>query len=136
MQLTPQLLGEILEGIKANEEAASAQDKRRFARIAIVTRLNVMNDTTGDTYTALTRDLSLEGVGLMQAAKVVRGQQVTLALPRAKGPAVTVQCAVRHVRELADNLWGAGLSYLRILSGPGAKAALVEASRIQQSILG
>jgi hypothetical protein len=115
MQLAVQHLAEVVEAIRKAEAAGNGNDKRRFARITIVTKVEILNPSNGRTYTALTRDLSLEGLGLIQSVPMTRGQQITVSLPRsAKHGPLAVQCTVMHIRELADGVWGIGALFVAV----------------------
>jgi hypothetical protein len=138
MQLAVQHLAEVVETIRKSESTGSAMDKRRFARITVVAKVEVLNPSTGRTYTALTRDFSLEGIGLIQSIPMTRGQQITTSLPRsAKHGPLAVQCTVMHVRELADGVWGIGALFVAVNeAGKTASAdAGKEAERIAASML-
>ena len=74
MQLAAQHLAEIVETVKKMEAADAGSEKRRFARFAVVARIEVMQGASKRVYTALTRDLSLEGVGLLQATPMTKGE--------------------------------------------------------------
>jgi hypothetical protein len=140
MQLIPQHLAEIVETIKRQEHSSAGSDKRRFTRFAIIARVELMNPASGRTYTALTRDLSQEGVGLTQSTSMAHGEKLTVSLPRGKNGSLLAHCKVAHVRELADGLWGIGASFLSTVPqapvDPKSKVDLSEAQRIAARMFG
>ncbi len=70
MQLTAQQLGDIVTTIRRSAQKASADERRRFTRIAVQGKLQIVTATEGTVsrqYTALSRDISMGGMGLMQS---------------------------------------------------------------------
>lgn len=141
MQLSAQHLAEIVETVRKIEKGAGS-DKRRFARFEVSAKVEVLNHTTNRTYTALTRDLSLEGIGLIQSVSMSRGEQISISLPRGKGGPLVTQCTVMHARELADGIWGIGALFVSAvpqMPAPTQAAASGdsnEAQRIAAKMLG
>ena len=82
MQLAAQHLAEIVETVKKMEAANNGSDKRRFPRFNVIARVEVMHGASKRVYTALTRDLSLEGVGLLQSNPLNKGDEFSISLPR------------------------------------------------------
>jgi hypothetical protein len=136
MQLAAQHLAEIVETVKKMEAADSGSEKRRSARFAVIARVEVMHTASRRVYVALTRDLSLEGVGLLQSWPMAKGDEFSISLPRGKGAYVVAQCKVAHARELADGIWGIGAIFVN--SGALGVAPLegAEAKRIAAKMLG
>src|SRR4051812_26821330 len=106
MQISAQHLAEIVEAARKADQAP--KDKRRYIRQGVVSRLQILRLSTGTTYGALTRDISVEGLGLMQSFNMERGEQFSVALPRIRGTALLAQCTVLHTREIASGIWGIG----------------------------
>lgn len=138
MQLNPQYLAEVIEAIKKKEDQGAGSDKRRFARIGIVTRVEVIDPASGKMYAAMTRDLSLEGLGLMQSSPMSRGSLMAVSLPRGKPGTLVAHCEVAHARELADGVWGIGAVFKSVtLLAPGpSKTDTAEMGRIKSRMLG
>lgn len=137
MQISAQHLAEIVDAARKSESGGA--DKRRYVRQSVVARVEVLALATGTTYQALTRDLSVEGVGLMQSVPMARGEQLAVSLPRAKGKPLLAQCTVLHARELAEGIWGIGAAFVSTSSvGAGAHGGTnskAEAQRIAAKIL-
>jgi hypothetical protein len=136
MQLAAQHLAEIVETVKKLEAASNGSDKRRTARFSVIARVEVMHTASRRVYTALTRDLSLEGVGLLQSWPMAKGDSFSISLPRGKGLFVVAQCTVQHAKELAEGIWGIGAIF--VTSGPQGVAPVGgdEARRIAAKMLG
>lgn len=113
MQLSAQDYAEIIATLQAADSDAS--DKRRFARMQVRGRIVVtpiVDGHAGTSYTALTRDISFQGAGIMQTLPVQLGQNILLYLPRRARPVLCVLCRVMHVRPLADGLTAVGCEFL------------------------
>lgn len=140
MQIAAQHLGEVVEAIKRLEGEGPSNEKRRYARFTVVTKVQIFTPSTGRTYSALTRDLSMEGMGLMQAVPMARGEQIAVSLPRGKHGSLVAQCTVMHARELADGIWGIGALFVSTTAqgpkGPvDGKNDSTEAQRIASKML-
>jgi hypothetical protein len=138
MQISAQHFAEVVESFKAIEASSNASDKRRFSRFAVVAKVSVLAHGTGRAYAALTRDVSLEGLGLMQSIPMKQGEQFSVALSRIKGGPIIALCTVMHARELAEGIWGIGAHYISANpQDPNAKKSDPnEAKRISDKMLG
>ncbi len=137
MQISAQHYAEVVESFKAIEASSNASDKRRFSRFAVVAKVQVLAHGNGRTYAALTRDVSLEGLGLMQSVSMKQGEQFSVALSRVKGGPLIALCTVMHARELAEGIWGIGAHYISVTAqDPNAKKTDPnEAKRIADKML-
>ena len=137
MQISAQHLAEIVEAARKQETGGGGRDKRRFVRHAVVSKVEILSHTLGITYAALTRDLSVEGLGLLQSLPAARGEAFSVSLPRANAGPLRVQCTVLHMRELAEGIWGIGAAFVSTSDKEGSAAATkAEASRIAANMLG
>jgi len=137
MQIAAQHLGEIVEAIRKLESGNSGKDKRKTARQPVQTKVEVLSLTSGRTFGALTRDLSIEGIGLLQSVAMTKGERFSVCLPRGKHGPIVAECTVMHIRELADGLWGIGATFLSVTTvNPDANAPdPEEAQRIAAKML-
>jgi PilZ domain len=137
MQLPPQHLAEIVEALRRQERGKSGSEKRRFTRLAVVAAVKILDHSSGREFTALTRDISTGGLGLMQTVKLEKGGHFTVLLPRPRGEALTVRCCVTHAYEAADGVWGIGAQFLSFVTARPAPANErdAEALRIQRQML-
>jgi hypothetical protein len=136
MQLAAQHLAEIVETVKKMEAADKGSEKRRSARFTVIARVEVMQTVSKRVYTALTRDLSLEGIGLLQSWPMGNGEEFSISLPRGKGAYVVARCKVAHARELADGIWGIGAIFVTSGAQDAAPVEGAEAKRIAAKMLG
>jgi hypothetical protein len=141
MKISAQHLAEIVENARKSEGGGRGSDKRRFSRFPVVAKVDVLNHSLGNTYAALTRDLSLEGMGLLQSVSMAAEEQFSVSLPRGKHGPLVVRCVVKHTREMADGVWGIGATFVSVASqaladaGSNAKAIAAEAQRIAAKML-
>jgi len=113
MQLSAQDYAEIVAALQAADTDGS--DKRRFTRMQVRGRIvvtPVIDGHAGTSYTALTRDISFKGAGIMQTIPVQIGQKLLVYFPRRGRPVLCVLCTVMHVRSLADGLLAVGCEFL------------------------
>ena len=80
--------------------------------------------------TKLTRDISLEGMGLIQSVSIAGGEHLLISLPGPRKPLV-VKGVVRHSRELADGVWCIGILFVAIES-PDPKASAGDSTEVQR----
>jgi hypothetical protein len=140
VQLSAQDYAEVVATLQASE--AEGNEKRQFTRMQVRGRIVVTMLEGGHaagSYTCLTRDVSMQGAGLMQTLKVQAGQSVLIYLPRKDKPAVCLVSRVMHVRTLADGLYAVGCNFIAPADQSTLRQAKVastsEAERIRNSIL-
>jgi hypothetical protein len=75
----------------------------------------VVNGVIGSAFCDLTRDISLTGMGLLQAVQMNKDQQLVVRLPRGAKKALFVLCIVMHCRALADGLFGVGVEFRELM---------------------
>ena len=152
IQLVSKDLAEVVEALK-DDGSARAGDNRKFSRISVggVVRLTPLRraEAAGApptrTISALARDISFQGIGLLQGMPAAKGEHFVAHLPRANGRApLVVICRVMHCRALADGIYAIGAEFAELASnaaaaGPNAGPAKAdaiasEAERIRASI--
>ena len=121
MKLPPQHLAEVVNALQSAAAAAHNAEKRRAARMEVQGNVLVVplgkDGTLGKSFTAVTRDISFVGVGLMQSKVLEQGQQIVVRLPRGTRPALIILCVVMYVRPLADGLYVIGAEFIRSAAG-------------------
>jgi hypothetical protein len=132
MKLALRDFAEIVEVMRGPAVASGGAEHRRAARMTINYKIVAIVEEAGktmQTYTALTRDISLTGLGLLQTIKLNPPQEVILALPRNSRPLFVVATAM-HCRPLADGLLAVGLEFARLLDEKSA-ARIIESTRLK-----
>jgi hypothetical protein len=116
VKLTPQHLAEVVNAMNAGTATQAGAEKRRAARIDVQSSVVVApvnaDGSLAKPFSALTRNISFVGVGLLQSKPMTLGQQVIVRLPRGTKPAIFMRCAVMHVRPLADGLFVVGVEFV------------------------
>lgn len=141
MKLALRDFADVIQALKGPAENLSASEKRRAARMTVNAKVNVHlldNNKLAKSFSALTRDISLTGVGLLQAVALSSTQNVVLALPRKNGPLFVI-CTVMHCRPLADGVLAVGLDFAEMASKETSDlltdGGTREHARIRESVL-
>jgi c-di-GMP-binding flagellar brake protein YcgR len=123
MELTPTQFAEVRQSLTSLETEGKAAEKRRFSRMKVQAKVTLTNQATGQTYSAMTRDLSQSGMGVVQSLQAHKGQKFVATLPRSENNSVQVLCQVVDARPLADGLHCVHLEFESLpdkkLSGTG-----------------
>jgi hypothetical protein len=117
MHLPSQMFSEALTGLRLADLTKSDNDRRRFTRFVVQARLAMwpVNRNPGEASSVLTRDISMEGVGLIWPRLPKSGEQFILALPREKKGHTSILCTIKHIRPLAQDVWGVGTQFSKVL---------------------
>src|SRR5262245_13520724 len=110
MKLAVREFADVVEALKVASEALRTTENRKAARMLFSAKidLHLLSDgRPARTYSALTRDISYTGVGLLQSVALPPDQEVVIALPRAGDP-LFVHAVAKHCRILAEGLLSAG----------------------------
>ena len=71
---------------------------------------SIVNGNVNRVYDAMTRDISMNGMGLLQAMIMARGETFLACLPLGKEEMV-VKCKVTFCRNLAAGIFGVGAEF-------------------------
>src|SRR4051812_9717789 len=116
MKISVQDFAEVVAALRGAGGDPAAAEKRRAVRMTVhaklaVGLLEIVNGKPDVTrsFSALTRDISMAGMGLLQSIAAPQGHQVLITLPRANGKGPLYVCAkVLHCRPLADGIFSVG----------------------------
>jgi hypothetical protein len=119
MKLLLQDYALIVEALRVPATAAGGgAEKRGSPRLVVAAKLKITlleNHKPGRSFTALTRDISVSGLGLIQSVKLEAGTTFLIALPRSGNkPPMHVMCVVMHAQQLAEGVYGIGAEYVKI----------------------
>jgi hypothetical protein len=149
-QMPAQFLSEIVGWLRRLEQPGGGREKRRSTRVIVCARVTVTELKSGGEITAMTRDFSAGGLGLMQSLAAAKGETFDVTLPRAREGPLRVRCKVTYASQLADGVWGVGAQFTSIVTvavKPDASSSAksvsltplspkqAEAKRIQRQIL-
>ena len=142
MALTTQHFSDILQFLRVRENAQRAAEQRRSTRMDVKARIIVIpvdNSAPGQQVSMLTRDVSLDGIGLLSAVPLKKGQQFIALLPRNDNETVFVMSEVLHITVVADGLFSLGCRFLQTLSRQAAHKLNdvneADVARIRSSVL-
>jgi hypothetical protein len=123
MNLTAQSFSEVLTCLQGSGHNAG-MEKRRASRLDLQAKVHISIFADGKivrSLTAMTRDLSFTGVGLMSAIPLQRGDTFIIHLPRQNKPAIYVVTTVMFCRPVADSLFTVGGEFVRELPNSEAE---------------
>src|SRR4051812_25526481 len=103
MKLPLREFADVVQAMKGPGESGAGSEKRKAARMtgsAKLTAFLIEGGKVGRSYSILTRDISISGVGVLQSITLQPGQEVILALPRTPQPPLFVTCVAMHCRPL------------------------------------
>lgn len=141
MKLPLRDFADVIAALKGPEGKSSGSEKRNAARMHVTAKVNVhlMDDEQmGRSFSALTRDVSLTGCGLIQAVALSSAQKVIVELPREHAPLFVISLAM-HCRPLADGLLAVGFEFFELLDAEASKKMIkgqdAQFAHIRESIL-
>jgi hypothetical protein len=109
--------------------------------MTVACKLNIFmldDGQIGQTFSVLSRDISLTGLGLLQSVALQSGTKVIIELPRSMKPLFMVS-TIMHTRPLADGLLAVGLEFLEAADENTAEYLrnndVRQHSRIRDSVL-
>lgn len=139
MNLSLRDFTEIVSILRPGERGASEQ--RRASRTTVCARLSthlLEGNRILRSYSLLTRDISLSGIGVFQAMALPAKSELLLELPRAAG-SMLIRAMVMHCRPMADNIFAVGITFTETASAELidalAKSRLAPEERIRNAIL-
>ena len=142
MVLTAQQFSEVLQFLRGREAAMKGAEKRRATRMDVKARIiiaPVSNTGCGERVGMLTRDISLDGMGLLTALPILRGQIFLALLPKSENETLFVLTEVIYCGVVADGLFSLGCRYAKVVPAQLAEKLLTakpqDVARIRESVL-
>jgi hypothetical protein len=115
--------------------AGGGAEKRGSPRLIVAAKLKITlleNHKPGRSFTAMSRDISVTGLGLIQSVKLDAGTKFLIALPRSGNkPPMHVMCVVMHAQELAEGVHGIGAEYVEMVE----PEAVADMDRLRAAVL-
>jgi hypothetical protein len=140
MPLTAQQYGEIVSHFRQGGSAAS-REKRRASRVEVTGKIDVAVLAKGapaKRFSVCTRDISINGIGLLSSVAIEKGQPFVAILPRGKSQPIHVMCESTHCGPIADGIYSVGCRFTRVITAEvfaKLEAAAVDVARIRESVL-
>lgn len=142
IQLSASDLSQVLDSLKGSGSTLAGLEQRRVARMEVQAKVVVAPLVDGrltGSFTALTRDISFRGIGLLQDLGLNPKQQFVVRLPRGNKDALLVLCTVSRCIPLADGIFAIGAEFSSVLARDSAEAMLksgeAAVDRIRQTVL-
>jgi hypothetical protein len=146
MQLTTQEYAAVISHLRGSSAGARGSELRRTARMEIqsVVSVGAVNDggkVTGR-LTSMTRDISMEGIGLLQSNAAPQGAKIVVELPESSRQSLLILGQVMHTRCIAHGIYSLGVQFLERANSAVQSSwqaynhSQFEQKRIQDSILG
>jgi hypothetical protein len=110
IKLSSQKFAEVLAALR-QFPADQNSEKRRTTRMPVAARVEICafdGKKLGPKRTVLARDISMEGIGLLAATDIKRGDIIVAYLPRADSRHYLMACQVVFVGTMADGLYTVG----------------------------
>jgi len=144
MDLSATILQETLTKVKSDKPGGNAARRVR-PRVGLRCALTILpysKGACGRPLKAWTRDISLGGMGILCPASMKAGDQFIVSLPRADSKPMILLCTVRNCNQLADGLYGLGVTFSEVVRKEESALGLpvdpnraADIQRISQAIL-
>jgi hypothetical protein len=125
LNLTLQDFADVVTALRGPFDHGAAAEKRRATRMSVSAKITVHLLEKGHVtrnYSALARDISLTGIGLLQSVELHQGQEVLLTLGRPHGHPLMVVAKAMHCRPLAEGLMAIGMEFVQVLADAAGKS--------------
>jgi hypothetical protein len=121
MNLAPHHLQAILAALGAPPQGHEKRRTPRFALSGTVTFARLFDGRPHQWITAMSKDVSETGLGLVTSLALRIGERLVVRLPGGKD-SMTLTCRVVHSRPVADGIYAVGLEFLDMAPGgsPGS----------------
>lgn len=120
MRLTRSDFVEICGALSRQQAAGDARrgsDQRGAARMAVERGVTVTvlgpDGKPGEPFTAVTRDISYAGLGLLSRQSLRHNTLLVVRLPRKDKEPLAMLCRAVHVRELAEGVYAIGAEFVK-----------------------
>jgi hypothetical protein len=141
LTLNPHQFANVLESLR-KAGSTGGSDKRRTTRMEVQARITLAtltSDGPGKCFSALTRDVSMSGVGFFQHFPSELGSQFLACFPFGKGTLV-LMCTTKFCRVMAEGMFGVGAEFTSLADEKTIKqfndAHTSAVDRIRNNILG
>lgn len=142
MVLTAQQFSEVLRFLRGREALLRGNEKRRATRMDVKAKLIIAPVTSsgcGERIGMLTRDISLDGLGLLTAIPMLKDQRFIALLPVSDSTTLFVLTEIMYCAVVADGLFTLGCRFVKVLPAQAADKLLsakpADVARIKQSVL-
>ena len=119
MQLNNQDFAEVLEALRGSGATSEGYERRQSTRVSVQTAVYVaplVGGRPGPVKSLLTRDLSLMGMGLLQATPIGENEVFIAKLPKLTKKPVFVLVKPVQCRLLAESIYAVGAQFVSVVN--------------------
>jgi len=121
MKLSANEFSQVYGALQEAEREQALADRRRHCRITLpLFGVSVFDLDSSRRYTAIVRDVSINGVNLLQSWAPSRGSQIIVTFTGKKKGQSEVRCEVVYVNEQANKLYAVGCTFVQIETASAA----------------
>lgn len=142
MVLSTQHFAEVVNYLRSRAGLSLGSEKRRTTRMELRAKIVIAPVVDGhcpQRINVLTRDISIEGIGLLTAIAIKDNESFVAFLPRSDTSTVFVQTRVLHCAVVADGLFALGCQFEKVLTHQAAEKLqgpnMADVARIRESVL-
>lgn len=132
---------EIQHALVESSRQERAIDDKRLGRIAVQGEVLVTivrpGGELGLSFSAIARDISINGIGLVQHRPPQRASRLIVQLPRTRSNPLRLLCNIAYARELAEGVYAVGAIFLGEATPamePSDEAA-AEVARLRRAVI-
>lgn len=115
MKLSANEFSQVYAGLQEAEREQASADRRRHCRITLpVFGVSVFDLGSARRYTGIVRDVSINGVSLLQSWPPSAGAEIIVTFAGKKKGQSEVRCEVVYVNEQANKLYTVGCTFVQI----------------------
>jgi hypothetical protein len=118
MQLSSHQLSSVVAGLRTLARLGASSEKRVYSRFNIAAPVELFatiefSSMFAGRFTAITRDLSHGGIGLLQSLNMAAGAEFVIRLPLDPKGVLLMLCRVQHSGPAAHGIYVAGCEFVR-----------------------
>src|SRR4051812_21076304 len=115
MKLSASEFSQVFAALQESEREQATGDRRRHCRLTLPSfSVSVFDLTLSKRYTAIVRDVSINGVSLLQSLAPSTGSHIIVTFTGKKKTQSEIRCEVAYVQEQANKLYSVGCTFVQI----------------------
>ncbi len=134
MQLSAEMLQEIIKTLRSDERSSSRHGMRKEGRVGVRCAVDLVPHTFDDNGAKIikvkVRDVAPSGIGFISRTSMTVGQELICRLPTEGGAITEVPMTVRHCHRISKDLFNVGAKF----NGPLGQAGAAEAARRAEAL--
>jgi hypothetical protein len=113
LKLSAQEFAEIVNCLRARAPASSTSEMRRSTRMDVSAKVDIfpLNERAEEQRSALARDISMEGIGLLTTVSPQVGTKLIVILSRDKAATSLILCNVMFCGSVANGIFKVGCQF-------------------------